>query len=150
MRKKVPIHLIEKDRTYTYKELAALLQVEKGTVQRWHKAGLPSLPNTHPLLFKGNEVKAYLSQQRQTQKQPLHQDEFLCMHCHAPKRSMHGCVQIVLGRKMGRFQQYRIVGKCETCGTQISRLVTDKTPEVLETMKQYQSGNQNTTKKDSL
>ena len=61
---KHPIHLIKKDKTYTYKELAATLKVEKGTVQRWHKLGLPALPGTFPLLFKGEEVKTYLLQKR--------------------------------------------------------------------------------------
>lgn len=145
-----PIHLIKKDKTYTSKELADALQVHTRTVQSWHRTGLPTLPDTYPLLFKGEEVKAYLSKQRQTQKKPLQPDELYCMHCHAPKHSVPGCVQIMPGRKMGKFQQYRITGKCETCGTKISRLVTNKTPEVLEAMKQYQSGNQNIMQENTL
>ena len=146
---KHPIHLIKKDKTYTSKELAATLRVHVRTIQKWHGKGMPALPNTFPLLFKGEAVKAYLLQKRKKQKQPLQADEFLCMHCHAPRRSVRGCVQIVSGCQMGKFQQYRITGKCETCGTKISRLVTNKTPEVLAAMKQYQSGNQNITEENS-
>ncbi len=150
MRKKVPIHLIKKDKTYTSQELADTLKVHVRTVQAWHRDGLPALPDTFPLLFKGEEVKTYLLQKRKKQKQPLQADEFLCMHCHASKRSVRGCVQIVPGRQMGKFQQYRITGKCETCGTKISRLATNKTPEVLEAMKQYQSENQKTIQENTI
>ena len=147
---KHPIHLIKKDRTYTTQELAETLKVDKGTVLRWHKAGLPALPDVFPLLFKGDEVKMYLIQQRRTQKHPMQPNEFFCMHCHIPTLSVPGCVQIIKGRHMGKFQQYRIIGKCETCNTRIIRLVTNKTPEVLEAMKLYQAENQNLTQEDSL
>ncbi len=142
---KIPIHLIKKDQVYTSKELAETLGKHIRTIHTWHREGLPALPGTFPLLFKGEEVKAYLTQQRQTQKQPLQPNEFFCMHCHAPKHSVPGCVQITSGRQMGKFQQYRITGKCEMCSTKISRLTSNKTPEVLEAMKPYQSGNQNIT-----
>ena len=151
MRKKVPIHLIKKDKTYTSQELADTLKVHVRTVQVWHRDGLPALPDTFPLLFKGEEVKTYLFQQRKAQKQPLQPNEFFCMHCHAPKRSVSGCVRIVPShKKMGQYQQFQIVGKCETCGNEISRVGSTKTPEVLEIMKQYQSENQKTIQENTI
>lgn len=148
--RKHPIYLLKKDRTYTAKELADALKVHVRTVQKWGREGLPSLPDTFPRLFKGEEVKAHFLSQKKASKKELAKDEFFCMHCHFPKHSVPAEIQIVLGRKMGRFVQYRVVGRCETCGGEISRLVSSKTPEVLEVMKQYQEKFKNNTGENAL
>lgn len=71
-------------RSYTVDEASRALQVCKGTVRRWLKAGLPALTDQRPLLIMGDDLIAYLKQSaKPPQKCAPH--ECYCFKCKAPR-----------------------------------------------------------------
>ena len=132
------IHLIKKDRSYTTAELAKLLGVHPGTVQLWHKKGMPAISDCHPLLFHGQVIKSYLSIQLKEQKHKLSPDEFWCLKCRRGQHSNGKEIKITVRGKMGRYTRYLITGICPICSLKMIPITSDKSNEVLDAMKKQQ------------
>jgi len=75
---------IKRHRSYTVDEAARALNVAKGTVRRWQKAGLPSIRDQQPALILGDDLIDYLATRR-PQKQSCKLDECFCFSCRAPR-----------------------------------------------------------------
>lgn len=112
------IRLIRKRRTYTVKELAQLLQVHPRTIQRWHFDGLVAVERSHPLLFLGYDAKVFLKTILARRRQKLGPNQFFCMHCRQPRRSLPERIETrPTGKRIGNGCELLLLyGQCCVCG----------------------------------
>ncbi len=121
------LRLIKERRTYTPQEIADLLNVERGSVYRWVDKGLkPIRSDTNPLLFYGDQLKAFLGEWRQKHKVKLQSGEFYCLKCHAAQYVDPENIRI---EKTGKFvgkdnrEQLQQVASCGGCGTVMRKFI---------------------------
>ena len=124
--KRIKIHLLESNRTYTTMEIAETLKVHPRTVQMWHKKGLPAIQGGKPLLYSGRIAKRYLKAKSQQRKVLLEFSEFYCLKCKKSVRAVPGSIRVIPKKAMGRYQQYLLTGRCERCQGVINRISTSK------------------------
>jgi hypothetical protein len=117
------IRFIRQRRTYTVKELSDLLGVHLQTVHQWRKEGLTALEGSQPLLLQGGVVKEFLKSRVSGRKKTLAPDEFFCMGCRLPRRSIPAYrTSEPTGRKIGHGkEQVLLRGRCERCNCQLVR-----------------------------
>lgn len=123
------IRLIRRGRSYSVSELAALLGVHVRTVQAWHHNGMSPIDfRSHPLLFYGKTVKAYLRKRSEAGRVKLDFDEFFCPRCKLGRESLPEHIQIVETHKtVGKNdEQVLIRGRCRVCGCRLTRFSTAK------------------------
>jgi hypothetical protein len=124
--KRLKIHLIEKNRTYTTAEIAERLKIHIRTIQQWHKEGLPIINGSRPLLFSGNAVKIWLKARKENKKIVLGKYEFYCPKCKKAVIGLSDSINLEEGQDMGRYKQIIIKGICEVCGSKINRFSSSK------------------------
>ena len=116
--------LVKKRRSYTIKELAKVLGVHPRTIQAWKSLGLePIDPTDKPLLFMGDQIRAFISSASRAAKRPLMADEFYCPRCRAARKSDPESIMLKdTGREIGPDNRSLVVrGKCNKCGCDIYR-----------------------------
>lgn len=118
------LHNIKRRHTYDSKEIAALLNVDRKTIQRWMKQGLkPIMPNKKPLLFDGQVLYDFIKVMRAGRKVPLGKDEFFCLSCKTAVKAKQGTQRLEkTGKRIGKknMEQYSKTGRCEVCGGKVS------------------------------
>jgi len=121
------LHNIKRRHTYDSKEIAALLDVDRKTIQRWMKLGLkPIMPNKKPLLFYGQVLYDFIKTMRADRKVPLAEDEFFCLSCKQAVRAKPDTERLeTTGKRIGKknVEQYSKMGRCEVCNGNLSRLL---------------------------
>jgi len=80
-RKKLNPKLIEKHRTYSVAELAALYGVEKVTVFRWVRNGLLCIDNLTPHLIFGEVLIHWINKHRPTKSSLENKGKVFCVKC---------------------------------------------------------------------
>ena len=118
--KRVPIHLIQKYKTYTTAELSKLLKAHPQTLRRWYKRGLPAIKDSTPLLFSGANIKRYLSDIKKENKTKLKNNEHYCPKCKKATKAKD--LKYIESRILNKNNvQIIIRGTCSICGTKLSR-----------------------------
>lgn len=123
------IRLVRVRKSYTMKELARFLGVNKRTIQYWRREGLaPIDPDDKPLLFMGDEIRRFLGDRVKKRKCPLEIDQFFCPRCRGARRSNPADVRITdTNRRIGKGDSSLIVsGICRVCGCRVNRFSTRK------------------------
>lgn len=72
-------------RSYDVPELAARLGVHKNTVRNWQREGLKPIDGGRPVLFRGEEVRAFLAKRNASRKRPCPPGTLYCFRCRAPR-----------------------------------------------------------------
>lgn len=112
-------NLVKINRSYTFEELAVVLDVHKNTISTWVKNGLPCLKERRPFLVLGHDAKTYLQQRREAKKQRCQPNELFCMRCKTPTRPAENFVEYVpLSLEKGR-----LTGFCERCESVVNKFV---------------------------
>lgn len=110
---------VKLNRSYTFDELAALLDVHKNTVANWTKNGLPYLSERRPFLILGADARVYLRQQREAKKRQCKADEFFCMRCKGPTKPAENFLEYVpMSDTKGR-----LIGLCRFCEGIVNKFV---------------------------
>lgn len=108
-------------RSYTFKEIAALLTVHNRTVQSWNGAGLKTLEGTKsPYLVMGAQLKSFLRERSNKDKIKLSKNEFYCFKCRnavTPTKFTSQPNGIVGNNK----QSLRLEGNCPKCNGLINK-----------------------------
>lgn len=107
--------------TYTTTELAAALGVHSRTIANWRGKGLEAIDATRPLLFKGADVKAFLTNTRKARRRPCRPGELFCLSCQKPRRCAGGMADLL--RLDEGSCVLSIVALCEVCETKMHRFV---------------------------
>ncbi|WAP69946.1 helix-turn-helix domain-containing protein [Jiella pelagia] len=85
---------IKKHRSYAVDEASRALNVHKGTIRRWLKAGLPSMTDQRPALILGADLIAFLDARKpKRQRCALHQA--FCFTCREPRDPAYGEVEFI-------------------------------------------------------
>lgn len=104
-------------RSYSVGELALCLDVHKNTVRRWQSKGLEAIDDSHPLLFHGAAVRAFLTQLNASRKHPCPPGMLYCFRCRLPRAPALGMVDFVaMSTGSGNLRAL-----CECCETIMHR-----------------------------
>ena len=133
MSKKYELRKIKTKRSYTFKEIADLLDVHVRTVQAWHSEGLNPLEGSNnPYLVMGKDLKMYLKLQTEKHKVTLGLNEFYCMRCRKaviPKKVYKYIGGIKIG---GNKPSVRLSGICPTCSRKVNKFTSNDQSGVAE------------------
>jgi len=116
-------------RSYTMRELAAVLEVHVRTVQAWHKQGMPAIDeDDHPLLFLGEVARNFLISRRQAAQCKLKPSQCYCLRCRTGVQPDSSTVSVeVTDRRVGAESRQVIVrGSCPVCQATVVRFATTK------------------------
>jgi hypothetical protein len=112
---------------YTPKEASALLEVNRKTILRWVKEGLPLLdPKQKPRLIMGKDLKAFIKAKREASQVKLRPNEYYCLACRKPVEAKpHTQMVEKTGKKIGKLNrdQEILYAKCKECSRKIARLL---------------------------
>ncbi len=112
--------------TYTPQEVGYLLNIDRKTVFRWLKEGLPLLdPIKTPKLVMGNDLKTFLQAKRIANQSKLNWNEFYCFHCRKAVLAKRGTEKKEkTGKDIGseNTEQEMILASCKDCSGSIARL----------------------------
>ena len=92
--RRLPVQRVKQAATYDVAELAKLLGTHRNTVRRWLKDGLQPIDNARPVLVRGAELKAFLTERQKARRHTCAPDEFFCFRCRAPRRPAAGMVDV--------------------------------------------------------
>jgi len=121
---------IKSFRCYTFKEAEGVTGVSARTIRNWASNGLPLLDRARPILIRGDDLRAYIKDQRESRKVKTAPDEFFCCRCGRARKAA------------GSFADCLIVGKrvtltalCETCETVVTKPIAEaRIPEIARTL----------------
>ena len=126
MPKQARISGIKSYRCYTQKEAAALVGVSPRTIRNWTHDGLQLLDTSHPPLIRGDDLRSYITAQRNARKVKTALCEFYCLPCRArrdPAGAMADC-EI-------RDNKAMLTAMCDVCETIVCKPVTlNSLPEI--------------------
>jgi transcriptional regulator with XRE-family HTH domain len=127
---KYNIRKIKKRRSYTAKEIAGLFGLHPRTVQQWVSRDTlkPIDGSSNPYLIYGEDLTIFLDEKRQKRKCTLQDDEFYCLRCRQPRRSLpENVTKTETDTKVGK-EKYKLIknGVCQVCGTKLYRFYTYK------------------------
>jgi len=127
MAKKYTLRRIRNKRSYSFKELADLLDVHVRTVQAWHKDGMPIIEGSkYPYLMLGSDAKAYLKDLQSKRQCKLQAGEFYCVACHKAVTPLDLKIQSN-NLKMGEGKEsISLIGKCPLCQNKVTRFDSRK------------------------
>ena len=112
---------------YSVKEVGTLLGVNRKTVVRWFKEGLPLLdPRQQPHLIMGYDLEAFIKAKREASQVKLKPNEYYCLKCRKPVEAKQGTQRVEkTGKTIGKKnrEQEMIYAKCKGCGGKIARLL---------------------------
>ena len=111
---------------YTPKEAAALVGVSIRTIRNWTRDGLQLLEASYPPLIRGDDLRKYITDQREDRKVKTGLCEFYCLRCRKsrpPAGQMADC-KIDRNRAM-------LTALCEVCeGIVCKPISLNSLPEV--------------------
>ena len=118
---KRPNHrIVKRNRTYTVKEIARLLQIHENTVLRWIKNSLPIVDQMRPFLIHGYELIHFLQERRNRTKHPLPAGQMFCFRCRTSKSPAGDMLQYEpVTEKIANA-----TGLCPDCGCRMHRLTS--------------------------
>lgn len=110
---------VKLNRSYDVGELAELLGVHKNTVRHWSTEGLTPIDDGRPMLFHGEQVRAFLAKRNADRRQPCPPGTLYCFRCRQPREPALGMVDYVeLRSGTGNLQAF-----CGTCEAIMHRRV---------------------------
>lgn len=116
MKRKHNINHIKQNYSYTVNELCEKLGVHKNTVLRWiNKEDLKTLGKKKPFLVHGLDLREFLKNRQQSQKNKCKDDEFFCVKCQVPQKPWENMVDIMVMTK----NRANMKGLCEKCDRDI-------------------------------
>lgn len=119
MPKQARLSGIKSLRCYTPTEAAALVGVSPRTIRNWTRDGLQLLDASHPPLIRGDDLRIFITAQRQDRKVKTGLCEFYCLRCRkcrAAAGAMADCA--INGNKA------MLMALCESCETIVCKPIS--------------------------
>lgn len=128
MAHKYNVRLIKSRKSYSFRDMGLLLNIDRKTCSRWIKEeGLKVIAgNVSPLLILGADLKQFIQEKRSNRKVHLKDGEFFCFKCHRAVRGKVGSDAVIkTGKTVGKnmAEQLAATGICEVCGTELHRFL---------------------------
>lgn len=86
--------LVKIHRSYSVRELAALLGKHPNTIRNWQATGLETFRNGREALAVGSEVRRFLEEKRNAAKRPCPPGSLFCFKCKKPRRPAFNEVEL--------------------------------------------------------
>ncbi len=116
MPKQARLSGIKSFRCYTKAEAAALVGVSTRTIRNWTRDGLQLLDTSHPPLIRGDDLRDYITAQRENRKVKTGLCEFYCLRCRKPRHPAAGMADCKIdGNKA------MLTALCEVCETVVCK-----------------------------
>lgn len=126
MARRFPTRGICKDRVYTIKMAARIIDVSEPTFRKWSKDGLRLITDQRPYLVRGADLIEFLQKREADNKVPRAKGQFYCMTC---KLSRDPCKGSVI-YKPTTVLTGRVSGLCDACGGNVGQFCSAaNTPE---------------------
>lgn len=124
---KYNIRKIREKSAYSPTEVGTLLGVDRRTVLRWVKEGLPLLdPKEKQRLIMGYDLKTFIEGKREKARVKLRPNEYYCLTCNKPVVAKPHTEKVEkTGKKIGKENrdQEILYAKCKECSGKIARLL---------------------------
>lgn len=111
---------VKTHRSYTFQQLADLLDVTVGTIRRWCKRGLPCLTDARPFLVEARDFHEFHADKLARKKTRLEQFEVYCLSCKSAQTPEPGLVD---AEPMDATRD-RIMALCPTCAGLTRRIIS--------------------------
>lgn len=135
MSKKYKYWLIKENFIYETNELAELLEVHQGSIQRLiNKENMPVINKKQkPYLIKGRDAKEFLKTRSKKDRIKLEYYEFICMKCKKAVQSVPENIDFEISNKrMGKIAYSAYIrGICPNCSSKLIRFTTDQKIEAI-------------------
>lgn len=118
MPKQAKISRIKSFQSYTIPEAADIAGVSPPTIHNWAKNGLRLMDAEQPTLIRGDDLRAYIKNQRDKRKTGTDPNTFYCFSCKQVRpaaANMADCV--IIGKRA------KLTALCATCETIVSKPV---------------------------
>ena len=100
-------------------ETARIFTCHRNTVRSWLGQGLPAIDDRRPLLIRGADLRAFLTERRAKRKRPSGPGEIYCVRCRVPRRPAGDVADYqALTAGMGN-----LIAICSTCEALMYRRV---------------------------
>jgi len=109
---------VKRHRSYTVESLAKLYGVSPNTVRQWiKKHGLPTIPDTYPVLMHWREIRDWLTKRQANRKWTCGSDEMSCFTCKGPRKIRRGTLEII----QNNTTKVMLRGDCVDCDRRLNR-----------------------------
>lgn len=112
------VRRIKINASYTYEEVAELLNIHKNTVTYWEAEGLKVMRDLRPYLIHGSALIEFISNRQKARKRKCRPEQFYCCKCQSPMPSYEGIVDIQILTSV----KLQIIGLCPVCNTKMLKL----------------------------
>ena len=120
---------VKRHRSYTVESLARLLGVTPNTVRQWiKKHGLPTLPDTYPVLMHWKDIREWLIKWQDSRRWTCAPDEMSCFTCKAGRKIKDGTFWIEASNTL----KITLHGDCVVCGKTLNRFDVASNKAALE------------------
>lgn len=99
------------------KMIAKLFDIDRNTVRKWVKDGLQPIDQSKPIVIHGSVLKVWLDKRQADRKRPCQDGEIYCPKHRKPKRLALGSFYLEPTNTL----KLSAKGKCEDCGTTLTR-----------------------------
>lgn len=120
MAKRIALHLIKKNQSYTVSELADVTRASEPMVRRWIGDGMTVIDSKRPMLILGFVALDYLGSRQTKAKQPMQLNQVFCLRCKAPRTPLGLMADYIPQSTSGG----RLVALCEVCGCVCNRNIS--------------------------
>ena len=105
--------------TYSFEELAKLMQRAISTIQRWRREGMPIIPNSNPALVDGADFKQWFIKRLAARKRPCNLDQFYCMGGSCRVQRLPEIASVFIRRSNHKIGS--VEAKCAHCGGDVRK-----------------------------
>jgi hypothetical protein len=117
-KRKYNTNLIKETLSHSIYGIAELFGIDRGTVRRWIKEGLPMIDSRKPYLVLGSDLKEFIKKRQGNRKSKCNSNELYCCKCRKPRTSWNNLVDL----KILNERRILIIGICSQCDTRINKL----------------------------
>jgi hypothetical protein len=130
MPKQALLNGIKSFRCYTFEEAAEITGVSARTIRNWASNGLRLLDRSRPILIRGDDLRDYIKDQRESRKVMCGPDEFFCCRCRRARKAAGGFADcLIVGKRV------TLTALCETCETVVTKPIAEaRIPEIARTL----------------
>lgn len=118
MPKQARLNRIKSLYPYTIDEAAEVAGVSPRTIRNWVVNGLYVMDDAHPALIRGDDLRAYIRNQRKSRKSKTAPNTIYCVCCRRSREPAGGMADCTI---MGN--RATLTALCEVCETVISKPV---------------------------
>lgn len=130
MPKKARLNRIKSLHPYTIDEAAEVSGVSPRTIRTWAANGLSVMDEGRPALIRGDDLRAYILNQRKARKSKSALDTIYCVGCRQQRKPAGAMADCIL-----KGDRAALTALCEVCENMISKpIAAARIPDIAQTL----------------